>query len=60
MKIPHVSTELIEYLEKVYKDQVPRITATEREVWRQVGTVDVVRHLRSLHEDQVRRDMSPS
>lgn len=60
MKIPHVSKELIEYLEKVYKDQVPRITATEREVWRQVGTVDVVRHLRALHEDQVRRDMSPS
>jgi hypothetical protein len=55
MKIPHVSTELIEYLEIVYKDQVPRRSDTEREIWTKVGQVEVVKHLRALHEDQVRR-----
>lgn len=50
--IPEISPELIEYLEGICPDEAPSLKAGEREVWWNAGKVDLVRHLRSIHDEQ--------
>lgn len=50
--IPNISKELIAYLEKICPDQSPSIDAVERKIWFAAGKVDLVRHLRSVHDQQ--------
>lgn len=49
---PHITLELIEYLEGLYPDRVPDPAVTDREVWCSVGSVRVIRKLKQLRRDQ--------
>jgi len=51
-KKPLVTKGLIEYLEVMFPDRCPDITASNRAVWMAAGKVDVVKHLRMLYEKQ--------
>lgn len=50
--IPEIPKELIEYLETICPDASPDLNTGEREIWWRAGKVDLVRHLRSVHEEQ--------
>lgn len=50
--LPKVSPELIEYLERIYPDRLPSLGTPEKEIWYEVGRVAVVRHLRSIFDEQ--------
>lgn len=56
-KPPYISKELIEYLEKHFPDRMPPHTLSHQEFIRRAAEVNVVRHLRSLHEDQVQNSL---
>lgn len=51
--IPAISRELIEYLERICPDRAPRLDADERKIWFEAGKVDLVNHLRLIHEQQI-------
>lgn len=51
-RIPHVPKELLEYLETICPDSSPRLSDTDREIWFKAGKVDLVRHLRSVFDEQ--------
>jgi len=51
-KLPIIERHLIKYLETIYPDVSPSLSIPDRELWAQVGAVGVVRHLRSLYEEQ--------
>ena len=50
--IPEITIELVEYLEGICPDASPSLTTGEREIWWNAGKVDLVRHLRSIHDEQ--------
>lgn len=50
--IPSVPKELLEYLEGICPDTSPRLTDNDREIWFKAGKVDIVRHLRSVFDEQ--------
>ncbi len=52
MGIPNVTKELVEYLEHICPDSSPALTTPEREIWFIAGKADLVRHLRSVFDDQ--------
>ena len=56
-QMPHLTRELIEYLESVYPDQAPRLEMPERMIWMKVGQVELVRMLRLAfdHQQEVAR-----
>ena len=43
MKYPHISKELIDYLEATVPERCPSITMSEREIWMYAGTRRLVR-----------------
>lgn len=51
-QLPAISKELIEYLETICPDQAPRLDTAERNIWFNAGKVDLVRHLRSVFDEQ--------
>lgn len=51
-KLPVIDKNLLDYLESIYPDTLPNITIPERELWVTVGSVQVVRHLKSIYEEQ--------
>lgn len=51
-KLPQVSLELIEYLERIYPDSSPTLGTPMDHVWFNSGKVAVVRHLRSVFDEQ--------
>lgn len=52
VRLPHITDELIEYLESLYPDKAPELDWSDRLVWSKRGEVGVVRHLRHLHKVQ--------
>ena len=50
--LPEITKELMEYLEGICPDKAPALSATERQIWFDAGKVDLVRHLRSIYEEQ--------
>ena len=50
--LPHISDELLAYMERLYQDKAPDIDASERQIWVNRGEVGVLRHFRRLHSDQ--------
>ena len=50
--VPHISKELLEYLEERFPRVIPKMTWTEKETGAYIGEQTVVAHLRSLFEDQ--------
>lgn len=51
-KAPPISQELITFLDARYPDKSPNPDDTERQIWRKVGNVEVVRFLKRLFEEQ--------
>lgn len=51
-KVPHITEELIRYLESIYPDKAPDIKWSDREVWLHRGEVGVVRHLSTILANQ--------
>lgn len=51
-KPPHVSPELIKWLEEHFPDRCPKETDSDRRVWMSAGAVEVVKHLRALFKKQ--------
>lgn len=51
-RIPVVTKDLLEYLEKICPDHSPRMTDNDREIWFKAGKADLVRHLRSVFDEQ--------
>jgi|TARA_B100000795_G_scaffold138067_1_gene103114 hypothetical protein len=49
---PFIPLELVEHLEKIITDCVPRLEDSEREIFHHVGAVHVVRLLRMQYEAQ--------
>lgn len=50
--LPAISPELIEYLEGICPDKCPNLSTPEREIWFNSGKADLVRHLRSVFDEQ--------
>jgi hypothetical protein len=51
-KAPPISQALLDYLDKTFPDKCPGEEVADRQVWINVGSVRVVRHLRSVHNRQ--------
>jgi hypothetical protein len=51
-KLPKITPELLEYLEGICPDKAPSVSIGERELWVNVGKVQLTRHLRSIFEEQ--------
>lgn len=51
-KVPQITRELIEYLDHIIPDRVPSLEVSDRELWAHIGKVHLVRHLKSIHEEQ--------
>jgi len=49
---PPISQELLTALSRVFPDQVPNLSDTDRQVWTKVGNVQVVRFLRERFREQ--------
>lgn len=49
---PIVTSELLEYLLERYPDRVPNVDDSDRQIWKSVGAVGVVRHLQAIYEEQ--------
>ena len=49
---PHITPDLVAYLDKICPDQSPSLTTADRNIWFNAGKVDLVRHIRSLLEEQ--------
>lgn len=61
MKIPSppiIPPNLIDHLDVVFPDKCPRMTATDREIWAEVGARKVVDHIKTIVERQSRGDRS--
>tara|TARA_Y100001963_G_scaffold98213_1_gene135070 strand:- start:319 stop:522 length:204 start_codon:yes stop_codon:yes gene_type:complete len=51
-KTPVISAELLEWLDRQFPLQSPELTATERQIFLEVGQRSVVDHLKSIHLEQ--------
>lgn len=51
-ELPHISQNLVDYLHKVYQDNVPNVGMSDREIWVEVGKISVVRHIQDLYNQQ--------
>ena len=51
-KLPRVTPELLEYLEVIFPDVCPNKGSSIEDIYIKMGTVQVVRKLRSLYEEQ--------
>jgi len=49
---PFIPIELLEYLEEIIPDCVPRLEESEREIFHRVGAVHVIRLLRMNYDAQ--------
>ena len=50
--VPVITDELIQYLERLYRDVCPEPTMSDRDIWMHRGAVGVVRNLRLLRDKQ--------
>lgn len=51
-KIPYISDELLDYLQRLYPDKSPEPDHSDRVIWMNRGAVGVVRHLAAVHKEQ--------
>jgi len=49
---PHVSKELLEYMNKMFPDKCPDVTDTERKIWVNVGKREAFNHFQRLFKKQ--------
>jgi hypothetical protein len=51
---PAIDAALLEYLDRVFPDKCPSLTDNDRRIWADVGAREVVLHLKSLHQQQIK------
>lgn len=51
-KIPYITDELLEYLQRLYPDRSPDLEHSDRQIWMNRGAVGVVRHIAAVHKEQ--------
>lgn len=51
-RLPFISDELLQYMERLYPDKAPEPDQTDRVIWMNRGEVGVLRHFRRLHQEQ--------
>lgn len=51
-KTPFITDDLLDYLQRVFPDKAPDLSATDRKVWYDAGAVSVVRHIARIYEEQ--------
>lgn len=49
---PTIPEDLLVWLERIYPNQVPRVTDSEREIFMKVGQVELVKTLRHFYTRQ--------
>jgi hypothetical protein len=49
---PHVSKELLEYMNQMFPDKCPDVTDTERKIWVNVGKREAFNHFQRLFKKQ--------
>jgi hypothetical protein len=54
-RLPELSMDLIDELDKIFPLRLPRVNQTEREIWLEVGKREVIEYLISLKNKQVKR-----
>ena len=54
-KIPHVSKELIDFLDEQFPERTPEMSWSDREIWVKAGERKLVRYLHRLFEEQIER-----
>ena len=52
IKVPYIEDGLLDYLQRLYPDVAPEPDQTDRQIWINRGSVEVVRHLKHLHNIQ--------
>ena len=57
-KLPYISDEIIEFLEKLYPERSADPTWSERELWMKSGQRVLVRKLIDIRNDQLRRSIT--
>lgn len=50
-RLPAISKELVEYLEKLYPNVVPSLKDEDRKIWYKAGQVSVVQTLKNMLEE---------
>lgn len=55
MDKPKITRTLVKYLKEIYPLRKPSMTSTDREIYYNVGQVDVVEHLANLLEQQEKK-----
>jgi len=56
-KLPTVTLELLEYLETIFPDKCPDRGSSVEDIYVKIGNVQVIRKLRSLHEEQTKNPL---
>tara|TARA_S200002703_G_scaffold4693_1_gene5800 strand:+ start:3238 stop:3441 length:204 start_codon:yes stop_codon:yes gene_type:complete len=49
---PHVSKELLDYMNQIFPDKCPDVLDTERKIWVNAGKRQAYEHFQKLHEKQ--------
>ncbi|CAA2141599.1 hypothetical protein HYPP_02620 [Hyphomicrobium sp. ghe19] len=57
-KKPAISADLLEYLDHYFPNACPDISTPDRHVWAAVGQRNVVDHLKSLHQSQLKEALA--
>jgi hypothetical protein len=52
---PHISKELVEWLERLFPSRCPREIESSRRIWMNAGANEVVRKLRNVYDEQTPR-----
>jgi hypothetical protein len=51
-KRPYFTDDHLAYLDRMFPDRLPELKDDERRIWFNRGTVEVIRHLKRLREEQ--------
>lgn len=60
MKLPYISEELIEFLDKSFPERSPELSWSDREIWIKAGERRLVRYLIRLHQEQLEKSLIKS
>lgn len=53
----NITEDLLQYLDEVFPDRLPSKKTSERDIWIQMGQVEVVRFLKNMKEREEEEDV---
>lgn len=57
-KIPSFTKDQVEYLNAIFPERCPNSKMEERDIWRYVGSRELVRHINQAYAEQMDRAMA--